>query len=134
MLEPIKNIDILIRNMKPVRGADYAFCQIDELTYCTLPVIPLAMFNEVEGITVIYPTSEAENLGLTVVWIGTLITLNVNSSLDAVGFLARITNQLASENISVNAFSPVSHDHLFVKPADADRTMEILHKMTQEKL
>jgi hypothetical protein len=132
MIEPIKNLDILIRNMEPIRGSDYAFCQIDEPTYRTTPVVPLAMFREEEGITVIYPVTEADNLRFPVAWVGTLITLNVNSSLDAVGFLARITNQLASANISVNAFSPISHDHLFVKPEDADRTMEILHKMTQD--
>ncbi len=118
--------------MEPIRGSDYAFCQIDEPTYRTTPVVPLAMFREEEGITVIYPVTEADNLRFPVAWVGTLITLNVNSSLDAVGFLARITNQLASANISVNAFSPISHDHLFVKPEDADRTMEILHKMTQD--
>lgn len=131
MIEPIKNLDILIHNMEPIRGSDYAFCQIDEATFHATSVMPLAMFCELEGITVIYPLAEAENLGLPVSWVGTLITLNVNSSLDAVGFLAKITSQLAAANISVNAFSPVSHDHLFVKPGDADRTIEILRKMSQ---
>ena len=131
MIEPIKNLDILIRHLEPIRGADYAFCQIDEATYEASSIVPLAMFREAEGVTVIYPIDVIEILRFPVAWVGTLITLNVNSSLDAVGFLARIANQLAAENISVNAFSPVSHDHLFVKPEDADRTIEILYKMTQ---
>ncbi len=132
MTDPVKNLETLIRNMEPIRGSNYAFCQVDEQTYQTIPELPLAMFREEEGITVIYPLFVAENLGLQIVWVGTLIKLNVNSSLDAVGFLARISEALASANISVNAFSPVSHDYLFVKPEDAERTMEILLKMTKE--
>ena len=131
MIEPIKNLDLLIRNMQPVRGPDYAFCQVDEPTYKATAVTPLAMFREAEGVTVIFPLTEVDKLRFPVTWVGTLITLNVNSSLDAVGFIAKITSELASANISVNAFSPVSHDHLFVKPDDADSTMEILRKMTQ---
>ncbi len=131
MIEPIKNLDLLIRYMEPVLGSNYVFCQIDEATYKATRETPLAMFREAEGITVIYPEAVATNLTFPVTWVGTQITLNVNSSLDAVGFLARITTELASANISVNAFSPVSHDHLFIKPEDAERAMKILHKMTQ---
>ena len=126
---PIKNLDVLIKNMEPVEGPACAFCQIDYQTFKSLDAMPLAMFSESEGVTAIYPVEVAESLGLPISWTGTQITLNVHSSLDAVGFLARITTALAKQGISVNAFSPVSHDHLFVKPEDAEKTMSILIEM-----
>lgn len=129
-VRPITNLDVLIQNMSPVRGNEYAFCQIDEKAYRSLPYIPLAMFREAEGITVIIPVESVKQFGLDPRWTGTQITLNVNSSLDAVGFLARITAALAKHEISVNAFSPVSHDHIFVKPRD-ELAMTVLIAMSK---
>lgn len=127
----IKNLDVLIKNMQPIQGPTCAFCQIDEQIFRSITTLPLAMFKESEGVTAIYPIEFAESLGLAISWIGTQITLNVHSSLDAVGFLASITTTLAKHEISVNAFSPVSHDHLFVKPVDVEKTMSVLEEMTK---
>ena len=131
MQSPIKNLDVLIKNMEPVKGPTCAFCQIDDRTFRSIAAMPLAMFSESEGVTAIYPLEVAESLGLPISWVGTQITLNVHSSLDAVGFLARITTALAAHDISVNAFSPVSHDHLFVKPEDVEKTMATLLAMAR---
>ena len=65
------------------------------------------MFKKAEGITVLIPVALAK-LGLDSRWTGTQITLNVNSSLDAVGFLARITAVLAKSEFSVNFLEGVS--------------------------
>jgi len=55
-----------------------------------------------------------------------MIALSVRSSLDAVGFLAAISQKLAEHEISVNAISAYYHDHLFVPTAQAERVMELL--------
>ena len=55
-----------------------------------------------------------------------LISLTVHSDLHAVGLLAKITNALAKEGISVNAFSAYYHDHLFVPFARKDDAMAAL--------
>ena len=78
----------------------------------------------------ILPVSEADRLALPYSYVGTLITLNVQSSLNAVGFLAKIASKLADAGISLNAFSPVYHDHIFVRPEDADRTMVLLAELS----
>ena len=62
-----------------------------------------------------------------------MITLNVHSSLDAVGFLAKITNALAEEgNMGVNPVSGFYHDHLFVPETRADDAMKILQSLTKD--
>ena len=52
-----------------------------------------------------------------------MITLSVHSSLDAVGFLAAITNKLAAAAISFNPVSAYYHDHLFIPANRAEQAM-----------
>ena len=89
-----------------------------------------ATFEEREGTTVILPVAEADRLGLAYTYVGSLITLNVHSSLEAVGFLAKIAATLAAAGISLNAFSPCYHDHLFVRPQDAELAMKLLAELS----
>jgi hypothetical protein len=124
----------LLRKMEPVKHGEYAFCVLDDATYQALPVRPLATFQEQEGLTVILPHSVADQLRLPYSYVGSLITLNVHSSLNAVGFLAKITAKLADHGLSLNAFSPVHHDHIFVRPEDADRAMNLLLELSKEAL
>lgn len=126
------NLQTLLRHMQPRRHGDYAFCVLDDATYKALPTRPLCTFQEDEGLTVILPKDTADQLRLSYSYVGTLITLHVHSSLDAVGFLAKITAKLAAAGLSLNAFSPVHHDHIFVRPADADRTMLLLEELSRE--
>jgi hypothetical protein len=56
----------------------------------------------------------------------------VHSSLEAVGFLATITERLAAADISVNAISAYFHDHLFVPFDKADQAMDILRQIQNE--
>ena len=58
-----------------------------------------------------------------------MITLEVASSLEAIGFLAAITAALARAGIAVNPVSAFHHDHLFVPEGHADEAMAILRAM-----
>lgn len=75
---------------------------------------PRLQFHEAEGLTLIVLKSQAEALGLAHEFPCRMITLNVHSSLAAVGFLARITTVLAGLNMGVNPVAGFYHDHLFV--------------------
>ena len=55
-----------------------------------------------------------------------MITLNIHSALDAVGFIAAVTTELARHNIGVNPVSGFYHDHLFVPADRADEAMTAL--------
>jgi hypothetical protein len=122
----------LLRNMEPVQHGEYAFCVLDDATYKALPFRPLATFQEQEGLTVILPQTEADQLRLPYSYVGSLITLHIHSSLNAVGFLAKIAGKLAHNGISLNAFSPVHHDHIFVRPEEAERAMSLLLELSKE--
>lgn len=95
-------------------------------------VEPLMRFREAEGWTCIVAQAAASEAGLRAIFPCRMITLNVHSSLEAVGFLAAITTRLASAGIGVNPVSGFFHDHLFVPEHRADEAMTILGQLAAE--
>jgi hypothetical protein len=93
---------------------------------------PVMIFREREGDTLILPEDEASAAGLTFTFPSRMITLNVHSSLDAVGFLAVITTRLAAAGMGVNPVSAYFHDHLFVPAGRAEEAMAVLHALAVE--
>lgn len=89
-------------------------------------IAPRMMFREAEGVTLILLKSEAEALGLAYEFPCRMITLNVHSSLEAVGFIARIATKLAAHGMGVNPVSGFFHDHLFVPEGRERDAMQIL--------
>lgn len=93
---------------------------------------PLMLFTEAEGTTMILKRNDAELQKLDFEFPCRMITLNIHSALDAVGFLAKITSRLAALDMGVNPVSGFYHDHLFVPAARADDAMAELEKMMLE--
>ena len=60
-----------------------------------------------------------------------MVTLDVHSSLEAVGFLASIATKLADEGLSSNSVSAFYHDHLFVKEEEAQKVVRVLEHMAR---
>jgi uncharacterized protein len=89
-------------------------------------VTPIMTFREREGLTLIAPEGEVHAAGLASAFPSRMITLDVNSSLFAIGFLAEIDARLAKAGIAVNIVSAYFHDHLFVPPDHAEEAMAIL--------
>ena len=52
-----------------------------------------------------------------------LISLNVHSSLDAVGLTAAFSAKLAEKNISANVVAAYYHDHIFVPEEKAEQAL-----------
>ena len=75
---------------------------------------------------------QAEHTVLSYTYPARMITLTVQSSLEAVGFLAAITAALAAQGISVNPVSAYYHDHLFVPIHQTDRAMACLHQLAAQ--
>jgi len=121
------DLAMLLKNMQPwCDRRAFVFCSIDESKYRQLQRVPMGIFREVEGITVILTQEDADSEALPYTDLWALITLTIHSSLTAVGFLAAITHKLATAKISVNAISAYYHDHLFVPWNDRDRAMNLL--------
>ncbi len=55
-----------------------------------------------------------------------LVTLDVELPWDTIGFLARVTEILASVGVSVGALSSFSRDHLLVKQDDLAKALRAL--------
>lgn len=127
-MKPIRDLDSLLRAMQP-RLADgvYVFATVAAGQRGALVAEPLLEFREREGITLVLALEAAEAAGLAHEFPCRLITLDVPSSLDAVGFLAVVTGALARAGIPVNVVSAFHHDHLFVPVARAEESMRLLH-------
>lgn len=93
---------------------------------------PVMVFREREGTTLIVLDDQARAAGLDGVFPSRMITLNVHSSLEAVGFLAAVTKWLASVGMGVNPVSAFYHDHLFVPADRAEEAMAMLEKLAEE--
>ena len=115
--------------MKPVLDEDvYVFVTIaPDSTDLNLPSI--GSFREEEGTTLICPASAVTDASLLKSDAFKRITLQVYSSLDAVGFIARISSALAEQNIPCNVISAFHHDRLFVPAAMAEQAMLTLRQL-----
>jgi len=128
----ITDLDQLIRSMHPELTPDTYFFATTADPARARETAARMVFREAEGLTLIMPRAEAERLGLEHQFPCRMITLNVHSSLDAVGFLARITARLAGLGMGVNPVSAYYHDHLFVPEARAAEALEVLRAMALE--
>lgn len=95
-------------------------------------ITPRMMFEEAEGVTLVLLKSEAEASGLAYEFPCRMITLEVHSSLAAVGFIARIATELARHNMGVNPVAGFYHDHLFVPDGREQDALRILERMASE--
>ena len=132
----ISDLNNLVRSMKPkLIINNLVFCTISEDTYNTLNYIPILMFKELEGITIILPKKVALKKSLCKedekTW--AMISLTVHSSLEAIGFLAIITKYLADNKISVNVVSAYYHDHLFVLSKDTGNVLNLLKELSNNE-
>lgn len=117
----------LLQNMEPhLRDETYSFCQLDEDRARSLWQDCLCLFREGEGVSAILPQSVAEREGLEASDGFSQITLQVYSSLDAVGLTAAVAGELASAGISANMVAALRHDHVFVPQDRAQEALQIL--------
>lgn len=128
----VHNLHDLCRQMTPsIADEVFVYCSFSDFR---LPhgLEPICTFRESEGLTAIVGKSQAEAADVPYTFPCRLITLAVHSSLDAVGFLACITDRLARAGIACNAVAAFHHDHLFVPEARAAETLQVLHSLAAE--
>ncbi|MCH8339478.1 MAG: ACT domain-containing protein [Chloroflexi bacterium] len=126
-------LEKLLTEMSPeLREGEYVFSSISREDLDDLRVDPIGWFREVEGISLILDRAAAQRLGLKQSSAFRMISLNVDSSLEAVGFLAAVTEKLAAAGVSVNAVSAFHHDHLFIPVEKADLAMSLLNDLAAD--
>lgn len=84
-------------------------------------------FQEREGWTHIVPAHRSAEQDKRFVW----LELAVHSDLNAVGFLAVISNALADAGVPCNAIAAFYHDHIFVPEALSDKAVAAIDALKQ---
>ena len=128
-----KDLDQLIANMEPVLNkGEYVFASV--LSTVNIPREKvICEMKEKEGITIVLSKQDADALGAGYDFIASWITLNVHSSLEAVGLTAAFSKQLANHNISCNVIAGYYHDHIFVDKRDGEKALEVLRNLAKLK-
>lgn len=123
------NLQQLLQKMNPVLNkGEYVFCLLKTLANVDLQDV-LFFFREGEGSTILVTKAYADKHQFAYDYVAAWITLNVYSSLQAVGLTAAFSNALASSNISCNVVAAYNHDHIFVAINDGLKAMEILKEL-----
>lgn len=122
-----RNLDYLLQQASPALDPeDYVFVSCQARYGDHADWQPIAAFAEDEGLTLVIPREVADAEGLPYEGVFSRITLEVHSSLEAVGLTAAVAGRLAASGISANVFAAFHHDHVFVPSADAGRAMSEL--------
>lgn len=121
----IKELQTLLANVDPVLDErSFVFCTFPDFNsddICRLN--PIGMFQEKEGVTLIITKQQAIDSHIDYESVYKLISLNVHSSLDAVGLTAAFSAKLAEKNISANVVAAYYHDHIFVPEEKAEQAL-----------
>lgn len=122
----------LLRSLRasPADGV-FVFASVES---CETPpgIVPLMVFREAEGMTLVLSRQDAIDARLPHEFPCRMITLDVQSSLDAVGFIARVATVLSKEGIAVNPVSGFYHDHLFVPEDRMADALGVLERLSLE--
>ena len=120
--------------MEPVLDErDFVFCSFPTLDWDQMRELnPIGIFHEKEGVTFILDTKNAVDKKIDYLSVYRLITLNVHSSLDAVGLTAAFSAKLAEKNISANVVAVNYYDHIFVPEEKAEQALEAILELQKK--
>jgi len=122
----------LLRHMSPeLMPGEFVFLCFPSSTYGNHAELqPIGMFMEQEGLTLIVPRALADGHQHNYSSVFSCITLQVQSSLEAVGLTAAFAIQLTRYGVSANVIAGFHHDHIFVGVDDADKAVKALQQLS----
>jgi hypothetical protein len=132
-----KSLEVLLSTLTTtLHPTTYVFVTLKDAANLP-PITDIQMlFRESEGITIIVSKEFADAQEMEYFFPSKMITLNVTSSLEAVGFMAVLATRLATKNMGVNPVSGFYHDHLFVplgREEDAVQELELVAEENRNK-
>ncbi|MDW7548270.1 ACT domain-containing protein [Pseudoalteromonas sp. McH1-7] len=126
----INELSRLLKEIAPqLDSTPYVFCTVDKPLLECLTLDPIATFVEHEGLTLVVKQSVADAHELAYSCVMNKITLQVHSSLEAVGLTAAFSNALKEVNVSANVFAGFYHDHIFVPADDASKAISAIQNL-----
>ncbi|MAB18677.1 MAG: ribonuclease H family protein, partial [SAR116 cluster bacterium] len=121
------DLETLLTNMTATLAPDvYVFATLLPGSMIPDGIETLMRFHEAEGITLILTREAAIAHNIDHSFACRMISLDVHSALEAVGFIAAISAALAAKGMGVNPVAGYFHDHLFVPENRADDAMAVL--------
>jgi len=124
------NLARLLRSMTPqLNPGQYVFCCVPVEHDCSA-LQPIASLREAEGLSLVLTRESADAHGLHYDYVAAWITLQVHSSLAAVGLTASFSAALAQTGISCNVVAGFHHDHLFVPSERAEQALSTLRALS----
>lgn len=112
---------------------------IRDATYCMVSLASppaelsnsaAAMIAEEEAVTLVITTEQADANGLPYDFPAAWLTLEVHSSLHAVGLTAAVAQMLTNEGIPCNVLAGFYHDHLLVPAGKGHQVKALLESQT----
>jgi hypothetical protein len=110
------DLAVLLRSMKPVlHDEPYGYAVASGQPDPMVVEHAFAVIREAEGTTFVATQSQLKNAGLNTPDVWARISLDIHSSLSAVGLTAAFATKLGSKNISANVIAGYYQDHIFVQ-------------------
>ncbi|WP_068944655.1 ACT domain-containing protein [Chryseobacterium timonianum] len=123
------NLNNILKNLNPVLNeGKYVYCTVDHIDDILFSKV-LFLFKETESITVVVKKEDAEELNLSFSYVASWITLEIHSSLSAVGLTAKFSQALSDAGISCNVVAAYFHDHIFVDEKDTTQAIKVLNAL-----
>lgn len=122
------NLAILLASLRPrLAVGDFVFCSVPGARYGDhLELEPIACCMEPEGLTLVVPKKNADANNISYETVFKAITLQVHSSLNAVGLTAAVASKLTEHGISANVVAGYFHDHVLVQRDQAVNALAAL--------
>lgn len=130
----VVDIKVLLKDMQPILDqTNYVFCtkKCFAIDKEIIDLKPIATFLEKEGMTIIITQHIADTNNLIYDAVFNKITLEIHSSLEAVGLTAAFSQTLTSYGISANVVAGYYHDHIFVPKDKANLAIKALTELTK---
>lgn len=129
MMSGENNLQILLRSASPRRNeGQFVFCTLLHPA-AELLAQAVVVVREREGTTLVLPLTVAHEHGIGYEYLAGWITLEVHSSLAAVGLTAAFSTALAENGISCNVVAGYYHDHIFVAWDDTERAIDVIRSL-----
>ena len=131
-----KDLEKLLVGCSPVLSAsEFVFVSFPSSRYGDHSELsPIAFIVEDEGATLVVPRSEADAHQIGYQSVFKQITLNIHSSLGAVGLTAAVSTALSDHGISANVIAGFFHDHIFVPASVAGEALSTLENILSQAL
>ena len=127
-----RNLEKLLANLNPkLSDESYIFYVSPSSTFSYfMELNPICFFREDEGVTLILEKAIADKNEISYEMTFKKITLQIHSSLEAVGLTAAVSDALAKNDISSNVVAAYYHDHIFVPHDKAEKAIKVLEQLS----